>query len=144
MKILLSINPEYVERIFSGIKKYEYRKKIFKNKNVGTIVIYSTYPVKKIVGEFEIEKIIKNCPKELWNLTSKTSGIEESKFKKYFTGKNEGYAIKIGKIIKYEIPKELEEFSIKIAPQSFQYLYEQEEKEKAEANKNNLKLEGIV
>ncbi len=55
------------------------------------------------------------------------SGIEESKFKKYFTRKNEGYAIKIRKIRKYEIPKELEEFSIKVAPQSFQYLYEQED-----------------
>lgn len=48
MRILLSINPEYVEKIFSGTKKYEYRKNIFKNKEVKTILIYSTSPIKKI------------------------------------------------------------------------------------------------
>lgn len=47
MKVLLSINPEYVEKIFSGIKKYEYRRSIFKNEAVDTIVIYSTSPIKK-------------------------------------------------------------------------------------------------
>ena len=57
MKILLSINPEYVKKIFSGDKEYEYRRNIFKNKEVQSIIIYCTYPIKKIVGEFFIEKI---------------------------------------------------------------------------------------
>ena len=33
MKILLSIKPEYAHKIFSGEKKFEYRKIIFK-KNI--------------------------------------------------------------------------------------------------------------
>lgn len=122
MKVLLSINPEYVEKIFSGVKKYEYRRNIFKNKDVKTIVIYCTYPIKKIVGEFSIEKIIKDYPEKLWNLAPDNTGIEKSKFIKYFDKKDEGYAIKIGKVTKYNTPKELTDFSIKKAPQSFQYI----------------------
>lgn len=122
MKVLLSINPEYVEKIFSGVKKYEYRRSIFKNKNVKTIVIYCTYPVKKIVGEFSIEKIVKDYPEKLWNLDPDNTGIEKSKFTKYFDKKDEGYAIKIGEVKKYSTPKELTEFCVKKAPQSFQYI----------------------
>lgn len=122
MKILLSINPEYVEKIFSGVKKYEYRRNIFKDKNVKTIVIYCTYPVKKIVGEFKIEKIIKDSPDKLWELDPEYTGIEKNKFLKYFSKKDEGYAIKIGNIKKYNKSKELADFSIKKAPQSFQYI----------------------
>ena len=48
-KILLSINPEHVENILDGTKKYEYRKKSCK-KDIDRIVIYSTHPVKKVVG----------------------------------------------------------------------------------------------
>lgn len=122
MKVLLSINPEYVEKIFTGEKKYEYRKSIFKNKNVEIVVIYCTYPVKRIVGEFRIEQIIKDIPENLWNLAPNNTGIEKEKFKKYFGEKEEGYAIKIGNVKRYIYPKKLEEYSIKRAPQSFQYI----------------------
>ena len=70
MKVLLSINPEYVEKIFSGEKKYEFRRNIFKRKNIKSIIIYSTSPVKKVVGEFYIEEIIEDLPEKLWELDS--------------------------------------------------------------------------
>lgn len=41
---LLSIKPEYVDKIFSGKKGYEHRKAIFKQ-DIKTIVVYSTQPV---------------------------------------------------------------------------------------------------
>ena len=49
-KILLSINPEHVENIFNGNKKYEYRKIKCKEK-VDKIIIYSTAPIMQVVGE---------------------------------------------------------------------------------------------
>lgn len=122
MKVLLSIKPEYVEKIFSGIKKYEYRRNIFKNKEIETIVIYSTFPVKRIVGEFKIKNIVKDLPEKLWELAPENTGIDKEKFMRYFYDKKEGYAIEIGKIKRYKTPKSLEELSIKKAPQSFLYL----------------------
>lgn len=47
MRVLLSIKPEFVEKIFSGEKLYEYRKAAFKNEGISSIVIYSTMPVGK-------------------------------------------------------------------------------------------------
>lgn len=57
MKVLLSIKPEYAYKIFSGEKKFEYRKIIFKKK-IKSVIVYATKPVGKIIGEFEIEDII--------------------------------------------------------------------------------------
>lgn len=122
MKVLLSINPEYVEKIFSGEKKYEFRRNIFKKQDIKSIVIYSTSPVKKVVGEFIIDEIIQDLPHKLWELAPENTGISEEKFYKYFANKEKGYAIKIGKLIRYKTMKNLQDFSIKSAPQSFVYV----------------------
>jgi predicted transcriptional regulator len=53
MNVLLSIKPEYAELIKSGLKKYEFRRKIFKKAGHSKVFIYSTSPVKKITGVFD-------------------------------------------------------------------------------------------
>jgi predicted transcriptional regulator len=68
MKVLLSINPQFVEKIINGEKKFEYRKRIFKRK-VDTVIIYSTMPEGKIIGEFKVNRILKERPCELWSIT---------------------------------------------------------------------------
>jgi len=122
MVALLSIKPEFVEKIFSGNKWFEYRKVIFK-KNVKKIVVYSTMPVGMIVGKFSIEDIIEASPKEIWDLTKKYSGVNKAFYNKYFEGRSKGFAIKIGKTTRYEAlldPRTL--FNSFVAPQSFCYL----------------------
>ena len=52
-KILIPIKPEYVDKILSGNKKYEYRK-IKPKRKVDKMIIYSTYPIMKVVGEVEV------------------------------------------------------------------------------------------
>lgn len=44
-KILLSIKPEYVEKIIKGEKLFEFRRTVPKRK-VDVVVIYSTFPEK--------------------------------------------------------------------------------------------------
>ena len=61
-KILISINPEYVNEILSGRKKYEYRKVKAKKDNVDKMIIYATAPVMKVVAEIEILKILEESP----------------------------------------------------------------------------------
>ncbi|UNL61557.1 ASCH domain-containing protein [Limosilactobacillus mucosae] len=124
MRVLLSIKPEYVKRIFNGTKKFEYRKKIFKNKDVNTIVIYATKPVGKVVGEFSIRDIIQDNPNKIWNLTSEYSGISKNSFDEYFHNAQEGFAIEIDSFTKYKEALELNEVSKKVknAPQSFIYI----------------------
>ncbi len=63
MKVLLSIKPEFAFKIFNGTKKYEYRRTIFKKCEVTIVLVYATYPIQKVIGEFEIGEILHEDPK---------------------------------------------------------------------------------
>ena len=103
MNILLSIKPEFVNKILSHEKLYEFRKSIFKQK-VERIYIYSTYPVKKIVGYFEVTDIICGSPEELWELFSDV------------------FAIKIDNLVIFDEFIDMNMFDEFKAPQSFCYV----------------------
>jgi predicted transcriptional regulator len=121
--VLLSIKPNFAEKIFGGSKRFEFRRRVFANRDVKKIVVYVSAPVSKVVGEFEIEEIIELEVENLWDHTKEFSGIAKDYFDSYFIGRETGFAIKIGKTHKYETPLELEEdFNIKHAPQFFIYL----------------------
>jgi len=120
-KILISINPEHVENIINGSKKFEYRK-IAAKQDISSIVIYETTPVKRIVAEAEIIDVLILSPDELWEQTKQASGISKEFFDEYFKGKKIAYAYKLGKVKVYETPKTLLDYGVKNAPQSFIYL----------------------
>ena len=122
MKVILSIKPEFANKIFEGTKKYEFRRAIFKNPNVKKVVVYSSSPVRKIIGEFEIEHILIHDLETLWNKTKKHAGISEGYFFQYFNDKGLGYAIKIKKPRLYREPKCIRVDYNLFPPQSFLYL----------------------
>ncbi|WP_319558302.1 ASCH domain-containing protein [Thiomicrorhabdus sp.] len=124
MKVLLSIKPEFADKILSGTKKFEFRKVIFKAKEVRSIVIYSSSPVRKVIGEFDISEIFEMDPRELWERTSEFSGIEKDYFDEYFDGKETGFAIEVGSFKKYKKPLNLKDLGVSSPPQSFCYLKE--------------------
>lgn len=123
MKVLLSIKPEFVEKIFAGTKKYEFRKSLFRRSDVKYVVIYASSPVKRVVGEFEIDDILSDDVNSLWERTKKHSGITKTFYKSYFQNKKTANAIQIGHLIKYEVTKSLSDYNIDQAPQSFCYIY---------------------
>ena len=120
-KILISINPEHVENIINGTKKYEYIR-VAAKQDISSIIIYETFPIKRIVAEAEIEDILMLSKEELWNVTKDKSGISKEFYDEYFKEKEIAYAYKLGKVTVYEEPKLLSEYNIKCAPQSFVYL----------------------
>lgn len=121
MKALLSIKPEFASKIFSGEKKFEYRRSIFK-KPVKTVVVYASSPICKVIGEFEVEHLISDKPERLWSKTKKHSGISKDFFYAYFSDKDKGHAIKIGITKKYKKPLSLKEDFGVLPPQSYLYL----------------------
>lgn len=122
MRVVLSIKPEFANKIFAGTKKYEFRRAIFKNSNVKKVIVYSSSPVQKIIGEFEIDRIITHDLETLWGITKKYSGISEDFFFQYFGNKEHGFAIKIKNTKLYRIPKCIREDYNLFPPQSFLYL----------------------
>ena len=117
MTVLLSIKPEFADKIFSGVKKYEYRKSIFKHPDVKRIIVYSSSPQQRIIGE-----ILQGDIEMIWDKTHLYSGISKEYFMSYFANRNKGYAIKIGKTKKYRKMKLLSDLNLTTAPQSFIYI----------------------
>jgi len=123
MNVLLSIKPKYVEKIVNGEKQYEFRKKIFKNKQVRKAFIYSTAPTKKIVGTFDIGNIIEDDPKRLWTTLQDVSGVNEKEFFNYFRNTEKGFAIEIEKLNVFDEPLDPNELISDFSPpQSFRYV----------------------
>ena len=130
MKALLSIKPEFAEKIFSGKKGFEFRKASF-SRDVTSIVLYVTYPVGKIVGEFDVVKIIEDTPQSLWEQTHEQAGITKTFFFHYFKGRKKAFAIKIGEARKYsEAIDPYKDDALFIPPQSFRYLGEAQSQNK--------------
>jgi predicted transcriptional regulator len=136
MKALLSIKPEFAEKIFSGDKGFEYRKAIFKRHDVKTVIVYATRPIAKIIGEFDVEEIISGQPDDVWQKTKSKSGITRDFFDTYYKDRRSAFAIKIGHARAYAEPvcptKIFENF---VPPQSYMYVESPDD-----ANSNQLEL----
>lgn len=83
MRLLMSIKCE---------KTYEYRH-ILPKQPITTIVIYSSSPVQRFIGEFDVDDIVSGSLDEVWATTGHSSGILRSYFNTYFAGKTVATAI---------------------------------------------------
>lgn len=118
----MSIKPIYTEEIIAGKKKYEYRKVKPKDDNIEKIIIYETSPIMKVVAEVQVLDIIYGTKEDVWDITKNFSGISKEFYDEYFKNNVNSVAYKLGEVRVYKMPKELKEFGIKYAPQSFIYL----------------------
>lgn len=121
MDVLISIKPQYVEKIILREKLYEFRRSIFKQE-VDRVIIYCTAPVKKIIGYFDLDQIIQDSPSNLWNNFSNYGGIEKKEFFDYFEGKDEGFALKIGNLEVFDDGIDVSLLKEFRGPQSFKYV----------------------
>lgn len=119
--LLLSIKPEYVEKILQGTKKFEYRKRLAKE-DVSVIYIYSTSPSMKVVASVQVIGRLSASPTALWEKTKAAAGISRAKYRDYFHGCKTAYAYKLGEVKIFESEKRLSDFGIDTAPQSFAYI----------------------
>lgn len=122
MKVILSIKPDFAEKIFNGSKKFEFRRRLYKNKDVNTVIVYASAPISKIIGEFEIGSVLHDDLSSLWKRTKEYSGITKEYYQDYFKGKENGYAIAVKKAKKYDRPICIRESFGLTPPQSFAYI----------------------
>ena len=117
------LNPIYVLEISSGKKRYEFRKTLYKRRDVKTIVVYCSSPVCRLVGEIDVDKVLCDTPEHIWDLTESEAGVSKSFYSHYFEGKDIAYAIKIKRFRPYIKPIKLSErYPGVTPPQSFCYL----------------------
>lgn len=122
MKVLLSIKPQFVEKILNGTKKYEFRKTLYKRRDITTVVVYASSPVQRVVCEFNVDGFLTEGVEELWEKTKDEAGISKEFYKSYFYGKEKACAIQIGKLKRFKRAKTLADYNVKQAPQSWRYI----------------------
>lgn len=118
---LMSIRPEFADRIMDGTKRVEFRKRPLAP-DVSHVIIYSTAPVSAVVGAFAVDGQDITDPEELWAQFGEVAGISRERFAEYFEGCSVGTGIRVKDVVLRDRPGRLEELGIPRPPQSFQYL----------------------
>lgn len=119
---LMSIRPEFAERLLSGEKRVEFRRRPAA-RNLTHILIYATSPVRAVVGVAEIERLEQGTPERLWREFRSVGGIGRSDFFEYFADTERGCAYVVRRIWPCTSPIPLGRKGLPAtAPQAFQYL----------------------
>jgi len=126
--LLVSIKPQYAEKIFRGEKTIELRKSAPKKALKGSyMLIYVTAPVKELWGICKIKNIISDIPELLWENVGEKTGISKQEFNSYYAESNNAFGIELKEI------KNLLDHSIKLdclksmipgftPPQTYRYI----------------------
>lgn len=123
--VVLSIKPVYSEKILAGQKTVELRRRFPVSAPNGTLAyIYSSSPVKAMVGTASIRDVLKLPVEQIWTEFENTAFIERPLFDKYFDGLDHGYALVFDDVKSFSRPLPLHELREKYGfepPQSFLY-----------------------
>ncbi|WP_281300517.1 MULTISPECIES: helix-turn-helix domain-containing protein [unclassified Iodidimonas] len=123
--VVLSIKPVYSEKILTGEKTVELRRRFPVAAPHGALAyIYSSSPVKAMVGTASIRDVLKLPVEQIWNKFESKAFIERPLFDKYFEGLDYGYALVFDDVKSFTRPLPLHELREKFGfepPQSFLY-----------------------
>ena len=125
--LLLSIRPEYANKIFDRTKTVELRRIRPRLLNEGDrVVVYVSSPQQAVVGSFKVDNIVEKPVTELWEEVEKIAGISHEEFYDYYQGVKLGVGIFLKDIHRFSQPVELHRLRNKLPnlkpPQSFRYL----------------------
>ena len=92
--VVLSIRPQYTDRIMEGKKTVELRRRFPMSAPRGAMAyIYSTSPVRAMVGRAEIADVVKLPVADIWRRYHKCAFISQPDFENYFSGLKEGFVL---------------------------------------------------
>lgn len=123
--VVLSIRPQYSEKILEGLKTVELRRRFPVSAPSGTIAyIYSTSPERAMVGSATIKDVLKLPVDQIWKEFQETAFIKKGDFDKYFEGLDCGFALLFENVRPFSRPIPLAELREHFGfepPQSFLY-----------------------
>jgi len=118
----MPIKPVYVERILSGQKLFEFRRTSIRQ-DTTHLILYSSSPVKRIMGVVEVGSILTASPTATWERTKHAAGISRRLFREYFKGAKKACAIEIQSVFALKKPMAPHEIFPKFhIPQSYRYV----------------------
>jgi predicted transcriptional regulator len=124
--LLLSIRPEFVEKIFAGEKRVELRRRRPRLQTGDTIAIYATAPRCELVGLARVVGIRRSTPRGLWLSVRNDAGIDRHQYDRYFEGSENAIGIELEDPVEFNRPATLKELRFAWPgfhpPQGYRYL----------------------
>ena len=123
--LLVSVRPQYAAKILEGEKTVELRRRFPYSGSVGaTVFIYSSSPIRALIGRAKIKDVQKLSVSEIWKEHSDAACISRKDFYRYFNGVKFGFAIMLGAVkpmIRVTASDLESQFGI-VPPQSYRYV----------------------
>lgn len=93
--LLIAVKPEFANKIVENEKTIELRKTKPNVKAGDFLIIYSSSPVKAIIGFALIKQVIVSTPTQMWENNSLKIGIDKERFLEYYKDKERSIGIEI-------------------------------------------------
>ena len=128
VELLISIRPKHADNIVEGVKTVEFRRRFPPEQRVrgATVWIYSTAPVREVIGTAVVVSVERMGTAALWQAYADQGAVSRGVFEDYFEGVTEGHAIRLGAVRRLDIPVDaarLEALDF-ATPQSYRFVPE--------------------
>jgi predicted transcriptional regulator len=110
-QILLSMQPNYAERVFARTKHIEIRKKFSSRWKGCKAVVYGSRPLGALMGEVTLSEVISGHPEQIWNRYGEMAGCSHEEFMQYVGDSKEIYAVELADATPYLYPVDIDQIS---------------------------------
>jgi len=91
--LLISIRPQYAEKILSGEKTIEFRR-VRPNVQAGDLcLMYASGAQRALVGAFTVGGVVATTASSMWRKWRRQSGTDRASFMSYFDGTEIAYGL---------------------------------------------------
>jgi predicted transcriptional regulator len=118
--IMLSIKPQYMDKILDGSKKFEFRTLRYPLAN--EIIFYVTAPVGQVVAKAKVNGHLMGRADAVFDSTEGQAGMTREAYQKYYEGRGPVQAFWLGKVVRFPVPMSLADFGLSSPPQCFVWI----------------------
>jgi predicted transcriptional regulator len=99
--LLLAIKPEFVNRLLSGEKTIEIRRRFHSRWRGARVALYASSPDRALVGEATIDNVKTASPREIWDSHREKIGCSLEELRAYSGEAAEIFAIELRDVVPY-------------------------------------------
>ncbi|WP_116996680.1 ASCH domain-containing protein [Desertimonas flava] len=124
--VLISLRPRFANLILAGEKTTEIRRGPSRLQAGATALVYSSLPVRALIGAVMIADVYVRAPSTVWRKWGSSTGLRRHEFERYVEGCEQVTAILLGAHTTFPQPVSLDELRRRagtfVAPQSYRYV----------------------
>jgi predicted transcriptional regulator len=128
--VLLSVRSPHVDRLLSGDKTVELRRRPWRVPDGTVALLYGARDRRAIVGSVTVESTVVGSPSAIWMSHGPRSCLTRREFREYFAGSKLAVAISVGRVRQLRDPLALDELRRRSptfrVPQSYRFVAREE------------------